>query len=175
MSFGMMEAMLSFLRRQVGLRNDTNDPAGSLHAKIGNIQTYLDYGVLSRQAVPSDALKFSSDGEVVTEGNNYLKVKTILIMLSGIIRVSFDLQGSRSGGTIHRGYGLIHINGIPAGTERSVVGKDSYPTFTEDIPCAAGDRIEIWTKSSSADGEARVKNFRIYFDVVTTPVYGMVL
>ena len=73
MSFGMMEAMLSFLRRQVGLRNDTNDPAGSLHAKIGNIQTYLDYGVLSRQAVASDALKFSSDGEVVTEGNNYLK------------------------------------------------------------------------------------------------------
>ena len=32
--FGMMEAMLSFLRRQIGLRTDTADPAGSLHAKV---------------------------------------------------------------------------------------------------------------------------------------------
>jgi len=173
--FGLGEAMLGFLRRQVGLRNDTNDPAGSLHAKIGNIQTYLDYGVLSRQAVASDALKFSSDDEVVTRETNYLKAKTILIMLSGIIRVSFDLQGGRFSGTNYTGYGLIHINGIPVGTERSVVGTASYPTFTEDIPCAAGDRIEIWTKSSSADGRVSVRNFRIYFDVVTTPVYGMVL
>lgn len=35
--FGMMEAMLSFLRRQVGLRTDAADQAGSLHAKVTNI------------------------------------------------------------------------------------------------------------------------------------------
>lgn len=38
MSFGMMEAMLSFLRRQVGLRTDAADPAGSLHAKVKDIK-----------------------------------------------------------------------------------------------------------------------------------------
>ena len=32
--FGMMEALLSFLRRQVGLRTDAADAAGSLHAKV---------------------------------------------------------------------------------------------------------------------------------------------
>ena len=32
--FGMIEALLSFMRRQVGLRTDTADPAGSLHAKV---------------------------------------------------------------------------------------------------------------------------------------------
>lgn len=32
--FGMMEALLSFLRRQVGLRTDVADAAGSLHAKV---------------------------------------------------------------------------------------------------------------------------------------------
>ena len=32
--FGMMEAMLGFLRRQVGLRNDAANPNGSLHAKL---------------------------------------------------------------------------------------------------------------------------------------------
>jgi hypothetical protein len=35
--FGMMEAMLSFLRRQVGLRTDSADPDGSLHAKTKTI------------------------------------------------------------------------------------------------------------------------------------------
>lgn len=37
MSFGMMEALLSFLRRQVGLRTDAADAAGSLHAKVADI------------------------------------------------------------------------------------------------------------------------------------------
>ena len=36
--FGIMEAMLSFLRRQVGLRTDTADANGSLHAKVRNVK-----------------------------------------------------------------------------------------------------------------------------------------
>ena len=36
--FGMMEAMLSFLRRQVGLRTDSADPDGSLHAKVKEVR-----------------------------------------------------------------------------------------------------------------------------------------
>ena len=39
--FGLNEAMLSFLRRQVGLRTDSADAAGSLHAKIGGLRSYL--------------------------------------------------------------------------------------------------------------------------------------
>ena len=35
--FGMMEALLSFFRRQVGLRTDTASTTGSLHAKIGTM------------------------------------------------------------------------------------------------------------------------------------------
>src|SRR5690554_813914 len=32
--FGMMEALLSFIRRQVGLRTDAASASGSLHAKV---------------------------------------------------------------------------------------------------------------------------------------------
>lgn len=32
--FGMMEGIFSFVRRQVGLRTDTADAGGSLHAKV---------------------------------------------------------------------------------------------------------------------------------------------
>jgi len=45
--FGMMEAMLSFLRRQIGLRTDAADVAGSLHAKVKDI--------VNKVGTPSDS------------------------------------------------------------------------------------------------------------------------
>lgn len=47
--FGIMEAMLSFLRRQVGLRTDAASSTGSLHAKIGEMRAYLGGEVLKVQ------------------------------------------------------------------------------------------------------------------------------
>lgn len=47
--FGIMEAMLSFLRRQVGLRTDAASSTGSLHAKIGEMRAYLGEEVLKTQ------------------------------------------------------------------------------------------------------------------------------
>ena len=35
--FGMMEALISFVRRQVGLRTDAASASGSLHAKLKNV------------------------------------------------------------------------------------------------------------------------------------------
>lgn len=37
--FGMAEAMLSFLRRQVGLRTDAASATGSLHAKVKDVKS----------------------------------------------------------------------------------------------------------------------------------------
>jgi len=55
--FGMLEAILSFLRRQIGLRTDSVDSSGSLHAKVGDVksylETYLDTKISSIQAVRS--------------------------------------------------------------------------------------------------------------------------
>lgn len=47
--FGLMEAMLSFLRRQVGLRTDAPSSTGSLHAKIVEMRAYLGGEVLKAQ------------------------------------------------------------------------------------------------------------------------------
>ena len=52
--FGMMEAMLSFLRRQVGLRTDAADPAGSLHAKVKDIKDNRIPAINSKIGTPSD-------------------------------------------------------------------------------------------------------------------------
>ena len=40
--FGLNEAMLSFLRRQVGLRTDVPDSVGSVHAKIGDVKSSVN-------------------------------------------------------------------------------------------------------------------------------------
>jgi hypothetical protein len=47
--FGMMEALLSFIRRQVGLRTDAASSTGSLHAKIVEMRAYLGGEVLKTQ------------------------------------------------------------------------------------------------------------------------------
>lgn len=51
--FGMMEAVLSFLRRQVGLRTDAASATGSLHAK----STYIKNIVDALNARPPSAIK----------------------------------------------------------------------------------------------------------------------
>ena len=40
--FGMVEAIYSYIMRQIGLRNDAADAAGSMHAKIGDIKNTLN-------------------------------------------------------------------------------------------------------------------------------------
>jgi len=47
--FGLNEALISFIRRQVGLRTDSADPDGSLHAKIVEMRAYLGGEVLKAQ------------------------------------------------------------------------------------------------------------------------------
>lgn len=49
MAFGFWEAILSFLTRQIGLRTDAADAAGSLHAKTADIKTYLTNTVVATE------------------------------------------------------------------------------------------------------------------------------
>jgi len=39
--FGIMEALLSFIRRQVGLRTDAASSTGSLHAKVADLKVSI--------------------------------------------------------------------------------------------------------------------------------------
>jgi len=52
--FGMLEAMLSFLRRQVGLRTDAADASGSLHAKVKDIKDNAIPGVSNKIGTSAD-------------------------------------------------------------------------------------------------------------------------
>ena len=174
--FGMMEALLSFIRRQVGLRTDAASESGSLHAKTTRIfneavaiKNSVNSGVLSKQCVPSNNQKFIDTRERGHSNTSVAKIYEIQIMLNGGVRVSFDM---RRGPTLTTAYGQIYINGVPVGVERST-GSDSYTTFTEDILVSAGDRLQLWAKASS-NALIYFKDFKVLFDVVE-PGLGRVL
>lgn len=65
--FGMMEALLSFLRRQVGLRTDAANAGGSVHAKIAEIRSYIA-GVLMNAVNSRTAAKTTFKGSSTTTG-----------------------------------------------------------------------------------------------------------
>ena len=175
--FGMIEALLSFIRRQVGLRTDAASASGSLHAKTTRIfneavaiKNSVNSGVLSRQCVPSDSQKFIDTRERSHSDTSVVKKYEIQIMVSGGVRVSFDM---RTGAKDYIAYGQIYINGVPVGVERST-SSQSYTTFTEDIMVSAGDRLQLWVKASSSNVMIYFKDFKVLFDVVE-PGLGQVL
>lgn len=171
MAFGFWEAVLSFLTRQIGLRTDAADPAGSLHAKLSNT---ISYGTLQRETIASNTLRFSADAERLTSGGGvsgnatYQCLKQISVAFPGKYRISFDLCGAYSGGSYHYGYGRIYVDGAARGTERST-NSTSYVTFTEDLYLPKGGTIQLYAKSDHDTVSIKVRNFRVYFDYATSP------
>jgi len=161
-----VNSTVNTVKTNVGSNADPASSTGSVHAKIKNIKGILDSGVMPRQSIASNNLMLSSDNEKnVSYETPWVLKKNIWIMVSGTIRVSFDL---------FYGYGRIYVNGVPIGIERKNL-EESYKTFTEDIRCSIGDTIELWAHGTGDRWYGKVKNFRIYFDIINTPKYGWVL
>jgi hypothetical protein len=163
--FGLGEAMLGFLRRQVGLRTDAADANGSLHAKLAHIvETFTD-----RASYASDTLRVSADTERSHMGQTYTKLKEIVSNVTGTVRVSFDLKHSEASGSAV--YARIYVNGVSVGIERST-SYGTYKTYTEDITIRKGDLIQLYAKDTS-DGYAIIRNFRVFYDVGNTPIVSI--
>ena len=83
------EEILAFIRRQVGVRNDATDPAGSLHAKIGNLkdvmQNYIkNYTIMQLGTISSNTSGWSSTEQSVTISYNGTGIlQNIYIQASG--------------------------------------------------------------------------------------------
>ena len=139
--FGLPEALMSFIRRQVGLRTDAASATGSLHAKVKDIKDtytadYLKGGTIFTYA--SNTLQASADTEQNVEvGQAYILAKSIQIGTTGVIRVSFDLKSAVAA---YNADGTIYRNGVAYGTERNA--NSTYITFTEDLFFTKGDYIQ---------------------------------
>ena len=167
--------IFDFLKKQLGLKTDAADPAGSLHAKVNNIIANINQGIYHREVTPSNNIKFSSDAEVYVGSSTYTLYKRIAINTFGKVRISFDLYGGPASTSPHTGYGRIYRNGSPYGTERAT-DSTTYVTFTEDLFFEPGDVIELYAHCSiSGSTHAYVRNFRVSFDFVSPANGGVVL
>jgi len=117
---------------------------------------------LNTQLIASDTLKQSADTERTGTDNSYVLTKEIVVFERGTIRVKFDLG---LGIGVGQGYGQIYVNGVAVGTERTN-SSTTYQTFSEDIDIERGDLIQLYAKNPSGGDGYKVRNFRIYYDVV---------
>lgn len=163
--FGLPEALMSFIRRQVGLRTDAADATGSLHAKLAHIvETFTD-----RTSYASDTLRVSADTERSYKGETYTKLKEIVSNVTGTVRVSFDLKHSSDNGPAVKA--RIYVNGVAVGIER-LTSYAPYKTYTEDITIRQGDLIQVYARGTSTQ-HAIIRNFRVFYDVRNTPIVSI--
>lgn len=117
------------------------------------------------KTIASDSLQNSNDTEKTTTQTSYTKLKETLV--NGYfkqIRVKFDLNTTSGGFTA---FGRVYKNGVEIGTEQTNNSNPGvYATKSEDITINAvpNDLIQIYVKGSTGE-TAKVKNFRIYFDL----------
>ncbi len=116
--FGLPEALMSFVRRQVGLRTDTANSAGSLHAKIGDARNLINSVNVNVNRAPWAAGKtpvwlYGKYGTSVPIGTT-VTVLTLTgprIILGGYIATNVGRYGSET----------ITIDGVS-----HTIGKSSY-------------------------------------------------
>ncbi len=80
--FGLGEALLSFIRRQVGLRTDSASASGSLHAKVNSIagKNIINYG---------SAIKSIQRGTIQLSTSETSKTATISSVSTGKTMLNF--------------------------------------------------------------------------------------
>lgn len=168
--FGMMEALLSFFRRQVGLRTDPADAAGSLHGKVAQLRSDFKAGSLPASIVASDHLRYSDDAESTYENitDDGVITKSVRLYSYGSVKISFDAKKNNS--EIATAY-AVSINAVAR--NNIALNNTVYNTFTHVFDgVLMGSDIELLIRSGSTTQKADVsiKNFRLYFD--TAPATG---
>lgn len=159
---------MSFIRRQVGLRDDPASSTGSLHAKVTDLKNTTHLIINSYGCKASDNLKVSANTSK-SMGTNYQewhKRKEIYVNFTGTIRVSWQVEGNSAHNSAVSG--MIYVNGLPRGIVIAESGSSvSYApvTKTEDISVQRGDAVQLYAKATADWGY--VRNFRVYYDIVS--------
>jgi hypothetical protein len=176
--FGMLEALLSFFRRQVGLRTDSASSSGSLHGKAADIKSYLTSKVSN---IPGDVWGHGSRSPSATVAGNTVRLsanverggnvgsgKRIKVNVTGMVRAKFELRG-RGSAT------LSYLSETPETIY--TVSVDNYTTYTSysrDFPVFAGEVISL-TTTLGGDDILYLRNFQLCWEYSSAPVTGRVL
>lgn len=125
--FGMAEAMLSFLRRQVGLRTDAASATGSLHAKVKDVKSAVS-SVQTNMQKPRGLQKITYSKKGPSTSSPVWTDITVLNLTNtrGVLRF-MSLEGSSYG--YDKAKLEITVDGnviVPFGSETTIDGDTIY-------------------------------------------------
>lgn len=166
--FGFSEALLGFIRRQIGLRTDAASATGSLHAKStkiiddvatvkAEVQLPAGYFIL-----PSDTVQASSDDEVAASSSSFKVAKSFTVIQKGQYKYYVEIY---TNGT--QAYYSIQKNGVDLvpSTDIGYTHTSASPLVIERLDLLdVGDRIDILIKrGGNVSSVAYARNFRLKF------------
>jgi len=162
--FGLNEALMSFIRRQVGLRTDAASASGSLHAKVKDVKNDLQY--MGRKIKASNTVKLSAPTSRSFEFSNtsldviYI-VKQFAVYSFGTVRVKFNV--TQNGGAPW--VALVLVNGEIV-YEKSPAAVGNYSV---DVYVPMGGTVEIGVKRTSNSGTMVIYlgNAALCYDEIT--------
>lgn len=167
MSFGMMEALLSFMRRQVGLRTDAASASGSLHAKVaeelarmgtknptaGGTDTLFKYNKKMFDRLDEVYEPFSYAGSV-SVSNSYVSVRNITG--EGFLFSAVNISTSSS----YSIYTRVTIDGSVVFESYSSTGSERAPSGILYVPGGA-QRVSYAYGSANYDGDYRIYDYPV--------------
>jgi len=132
--FGMMEAMLSFLRRQVGLRTDAASATGSLHAKVSDVKDTLT-GAISGKIFP-----WHQKTATFSKGTIYQLEEHTTVDILSVVGNRVVLDGAFVGSTPNYSYiGLrLEIDGVEIFPWSPVTLSATNSLFSSDVTRGIG-------------------------------------
>jgi len=132
-------------------------------ASAESVKAYVDNEIAD---IPDNTPKYSvatthtlasADTERSTSSGSATKLKEIIVIFSGTVKVYFSMQYAGSGGGTN--YAQIYINGVAEGTLRGHADKNIWHEYSEDIAVSSGDLVQLYGWVSSEG--VKVKEFRI--------------
>ncbi|MNW55118.1 hypothetical protein D3C74_327620 [compost metagenome] len=139
-----------------GVPTSGSDTFSQLARSIGQIPT-------QHAMAPGEILLYyNPDKSFMVQYTTYTKIFSINVGMTGVFRIRFKIMSANSSQTA---FGRIYKNGIAFGTEQSTRNYQSVTTYSEDLPFAAGDKIELWMKTTGSQGYATIFMPEIYGDV----------
>jgi len=169
------EEILAFIRRQVGVRTDTDDPVGSLHAKIGNLkevmQNYIkNYTIMQLSTISSNTSSWSSTEQSVTITYNGVGIlQNIYIQASGSsswtsnCRATLSVDGTAmpafgsANGSVTWGVSNVCLFSDSAGKLNVISSRANL-----GIPFRSSLSVTIYFSVPSGGGGSMVGNLEIY-------------
>ncbi len=169
------EEILAFIRRQVGVRTDADDAAGSLHAKIGSLkdamQNYIkNYTIMQLSTIASNTNNWSTTEQSVTityngagilrniyiradGGSSWTSKCRATVTIDGEALASF---GSALGSLSWNTSSAFYIHSDSLGRLNTVDGKINL-----DIPFRSSISVTIYFSVTSGGGGSMIGNLEI--------------